>query len=271
MIGALRVRHREFLLERRRRNHGRAQQLADFDRGKAHAAARTVDQEHLARLKFSAIDQRVIRRAVRGEESRRLGLVEIGRQWRELGWRRDDFLGIGAIAHPYDHAIAKLDASNTIGDFRDGARRLHTRRERQVRLELILAGDHEDVGKVDPGGADRDSDLALRQLSRSERFKPQPLGRTKFAADNLFRHYAALAFRRVKASRSSGRRSLPKYMSVLSRKIVGEPNPPRAITSSVFALSASLIDCWPILAKNCCGSMPQRLQTSVKTASCEIS
>jgi aspartyl-tRNA(Asn)/glutamyl-tRNA(Gln) amidotransferase subunit A len=55
--------------------------------------------------------------------------------------------------------------------------------------------------------------------------------------------YAALAFRLANASRISGRRSLPKYMSVLSRKIVGEPNPPRAITSSVLALSASLIDC----------------------------
>jgi hypothetical protein len=30
---------------------------------------------------------------------------------------------------------------------------------------------------------------------------------------------------------------LPKYMSVLSMKMVGDPKPPRAITSSVLALS----------------------------------
>ncbi len=39
------------------------------------------------------------------------------------------------------------------------------------------------------------------------------------------------------ASAIRGRRSLPKYMSVRFTKMVGEPKPPRAITSSVFSRS----------------------------------
>src|SRR6266403_1220066 len=62
-------------------------------------------------------------------------------------------------------------------------------------------------------------------------------GAWKLNAAARFQHQAALAFRRSKASRINGKRSLPKYMSVLSTKMVGVPKPPRAITSSVLALS----------------------------------
>ena len=98
---------------------------------------------------------------------------------------------------------------------------------------------HQYVGKVDPGGLNGDAHLALRQWRGRKRFETQALGRAEFAADDGFRHQAALdaGLRRCSASRISGIRSLPKYMSVLSTKMVGEPNPPRAITSSVLALS----------------------------------
>ena len=88
-----------------------------------------------------------------------------------------------------------------------------------------------------PGGMNGDAHLARRQRRGRKAFQTQFLRRTEFAADDGFRHHAALALRRCSASRTSGNRSLPKYMSVLSMKIVGEPNPPRAITSSVLALS----------------------------------
>ncbi len=39
---------------------------------------------------------------------------------------------------------------------------------------------------------------------------------------------------------TNGRRSLPKYMSSPLMKIVGEPKPPRAMSSSVFWRSKSL-------------------------------
>ena len=95
-----------------------------------------------------------------------------------------------------------------------------------------------------------DTHLSRRERRGGKSFQTQALGRAEFAADDGFRHQAALALRRCSASRISGIRSLPKYMSVLSTKMVGEPKPPRAITSSVLALSWSLIACSPMPAKN---------------------
>src|SRR5882672_3039560 len=228
-------------------------------------------QKHLARAELPTIDQSMIGGAVGGEKGRALRVVEIRRQRRQL--RRGDhgLIGIGAVAHLDDDAIADRDVGRRSVDFHDVASSLHARRERQLRLELILTGRHQNVWEVDAGRADRDPHLPGRERLRRERFQAQALGRTKLVADDRLRHQAALALRRASASRTSSRRSLPKYMSVLSMKMVGEPKPPRAITSSVLALSRSLIACWPMPARNVCGSTPTRLQTSVSTASCEMS
>src|SRR5262249_10595303 len=157
--------------------------------------------------------------------------------------------------------VADRNAVRAI-DLDDVARRFHARRERQIRLELILAGRHQHIREIDSRRTDRDPHLPRRQRRRVETFQPQAAGRPELTADDLARHQAARSLRRASASRSSGRRSLPKYMSVLSRKMVGEPKPPRAITSSVLALSWSLIGCWPMPAKKTCASTPVRLQTS---------
>src|SRR5699024_1414284 len=133
----------------------------------------------------------------------------------------------------------------------------------QWRLELVFARRHQDVRKIDPGSLDRNADLARRQRRRVKGFQAQAFGRTEIAADDGLRHQAAFPWSRSTASRISGIRSLPKYMSVLSTKMVGEPKPPRAITSSVLALSWSLIACSPMAAKNLTWSTPTLLQTSV--------
>ena len=184
-----------------------------------------------------------------GQERRALGIVERRRQFYELRRRGDGFIGIGAVPHLDDHAIADSDALGRV-DLDDIAGGFHARRKRQRRLELVLARRHQDVGEIDPGGADGDAHLPGRQGCCVKRFQAQALGRAEFAADDGLRHQAARAFRRSSASRISGIRSLPKYMSVLPTKIVGEPKPPRAITSSVLALSWSLIACWPMPSKN---------------------
>src|SRR5207245_5685876 len=132
-------------------------------------------------------------------------------------------------------------------------------------------GRHQDVGKVDPGSMHGDAHLAWCKLRRRKRFQTQPLGRPEFAADDRPRHQAALAVCRCSASRIKGSRSLPKYISVLSTKMVGEPKPPRATASSVLALSWSLIACSEMPAKNFCSSTPTLLQISAITASCELS
>src|SRR5262245_29724115 len=175
------------------------------------------------------------------------------------------------MPHLDDHLIADSCAAGGRVDLDHIAGRLHARRERQRRLELVLAGGHQHIGEIKARGADSDANLARLQRHGRHLFQPQGFGRTELAADDDLRHQAALAFCRCNASRISGRRSLPKYMSVLSTKMVGEPKPPRAITSSVLTLSWSLIAWSAIPAKNFAGSMPTLLQMSDSTASCEMS
>ena len=110
MIGAPRLRDRQFLLARGGRDHGRAQHLAHLDRGEANAAAGAVHQQHLAGLNAAAIDQRVIGGAVAGQKRRALGIVEGRRQRRQLRRRHDGLIGIGAVPHLDDHPVADRDA-----------------------------------------------------------------------------------------------------------------------------------------------------------------
>src|SRR5262245_12191772 len=175
------------------------------------------------------------------------------------------------MAHLDDDLVADGDALRGVIHFNDIACRFHTGCKRQWRLELVLAGGHQHIGEIEPGGADGDAHLARLQRRGRHLFQPQGFGRAELAADDDPRHQAALAFWRCNASRISGRRSLPKYMSVLSMKMVGEPKPPRAITSSVLTLSWSLIAWSAIPARNFAGSMPTLLQMSDSTASCEMS
>ncbi len=172
-----------------------------------------------------------------GEKRRALGIVEGRWQRRELRRRHHGLVGIGSVPHLDNHPVADRNAISGAIDLDDLTGGFHPGRERQRRLELILAGGHQNIGKVDPGGMNGDARLPRRQRRGGKCFQAQALGRAEFAADDGPRHQAALALRRCSASRTSGIRSLPKYMSVLSTKMVGDPNPPRAITSSVLALS----------------------------------
>jgi hypothetical protein len=116
-------------------------------------------QQHFTRFDLAAIDQRVMRGAVGGEKRRPLGIVECRRQRSELRRRHHDLVGIAAMAQLDDDAITDRDARHIAGDFADVAGRFHARRERQFGLELIFAGRHQDIRKIDPGGAHGNADL----------------------------------------------------------------------------------------------------------------
>jgi hypothetical protein len=62
----------------------------------------------------------------------------------------------------HDHAIADGHIGRIL-HLDDVAGRLHAWRERQLRLELIFAGRHQDIGKIDPGCADGNADLPWRE------------------------------------------------------------------------------------------------------------
>src|SRR4051794_32655554 len=271
MIGAACLGDGQLLVARGGRDHGRAQHLPDLNGGESDAAASAMHQQHLAGFDPAAIDQCMIGGAVAGEIGRSFRIVERRGHRRELRGRHHRFVGEGAMTHLHDDLVAHGNASRLRVHFGHVAGSFHARRERQLRLELIFAGRHQHVRKIETGGADRDAHLTRLQGPRWKLFQPQRLGCAERAADDSAHHQAALALRRLSAWRISGRRSLPKYMSVLSTKIVGEPKPPRATTSSVLALSWSLIPCSEMPAKNFCSSMPAFLQISASTESCEMS
>ena len=202
MIGALRLGDRELVVAGCGRDHGGAEHLADLDGGKPNAAAGAVHQQHFAGLKLAAIDQRVIGRAVAGQKRRALGVVEGRRQRHQLRRRGDGLVAIGAVPHLDDHPVADRDALGRV-DLDDIAGGLHARRERQRRLELIFAGRHQHVRKIDPGGANGDAHLARRQRRDGKGFQAQALGRAELAADDGFRHQAAFSLQAQHALRGS--------------------------------------------------------------------
>ena len=115
--------------------------------------------------------------AMAGQERRPLGVIECRRQAHELRGRGDGFIAISAVPHLDDHLVADRDALGRI-DLDDFAGGLDARRERQRRLKLILACCHQDIGKIDPGGADGDAHLPGGQRRGVERFQAQAFGRT---------------------------------------------------------------------------------------------
>src|SRR4029077_5813389 len=108
------------------------------------------------------------------------------------------------MAHFDDDAIADfciLEAPCDLDHFACG---FDARRERQFRLELVFTSHHQDVGKVDAGGATPHANLTWLKRPGAKAFQTQAFGRAKLATDDSLHHQAALAFPRAKASRISG-------------------------------------------------------------------
>ena len=132
MIGALRLRHRELFLD-----DAAAITVAPSSLPISTAASPTPPPAPCTSstspgVRLAAIDQRVIGGAVGGEERRALGIVERPWQRHELRRRNHRLIGIGAVPHLDDDAVADRDASRAFRDLGHLARRFHARRERQL-------------------------------------------------------------------------------------------------------------------------------------------
>jgi hypothetical protein len=75
------------------------------------------------------------------------------------------------VPHLDNHPVADRDAFGRAIDLDHVARRFHAGREWQWRLELIFAGRHQNVRKIDPGGLDSDPHSPLRQRRRGNGFQ----------------------------------------------------------------------------------------------------
>ena len=184
MIGAPRLRDRELLFGRRRRDHGGAEHLAHLDRGQADAAAGAVHQQHFARLEPAAIDQRMIGGAVAGQKRRALGVVEGRWQRRQLRRRHHGLIGVAAVPHLDDHAVADRDTIGLVDTSTTSPAASIPGVNGSRRLELVLAGRHQHVGKIDarrPGSATR---TCPAPAAPRQSFPAQAFGRAEFAADD---------------------------------------------------------------------------------------
>src|SRR6185312_8826261 len=149
VIGAAALGDEQLLRRRGGGDDLRPLELADLDRGEADAAGGAVDEQRLAALKLSALNEGVIGGQRRDGEARALGEAEAARQRQQPRRRQDDLLGIAAGALTRDHGIADADAGDARRDRGDDASAFDAGNERQRRLELVFAEDRQRVREID--------------------------------------------------------------------------------------------------------------------------
>lgn len=92
-------------------------------------------------------------------------------------------LGVAAEDAQADDPIADGEARDPIADRRDDAGDLAARGEGRLGLKLILAGDDQRVGEVDPAGFDLDEHLLGAGLGLVDVLVGQDLGSTELLGD----------------------------------------------------------------------------------------
>ena len=148
---------------------------------------------------MAAMGQREMRGAVGnrkgggGDEIHRVG------DRHHRGGVEHDFLGIAAaVAQHREHPLPGLQAVDRAAGLDDLAGGFEPRGERERRLHLIGAADHQAVGEVDAGGAHPDAHLVRLEARALDLFEPQHIGSAPFAAtDRLHLALLALATARI--------------------------------------------------------------------------
>ena len=134
-----------------------------------------------------AMRQREMRGAI-GDRERRGGDVihRLRDRHDDVGIDRD-LLGIAAAeAQHGERALPDPQVCDFRADLDDLAGGFETRGEREFRPHLVLAGDHQRVGEIDPAGMDPDARFVRAQRSARDLLDPQALGPAPFSAQNRF-------------------------------------------------------------------------------------
>ncbi len=141
-------------------DHGASHRAGDLYAGETEAPRGPGDQNALARLDLGAIAQGEPRGRVGQAHRRALGMIHRGGHDEALRLRHYRELSVGAPFDQRHDAVAGLAGRHAAAHRAHYAGELLARRERSRRQDLVLALDHEDVGKVEAGGVHLDQHLA---------------------------------------------------------------------------------------------------------------
>ena len=160
LVGAMLTGKRELVVARCAGDHARAHELAELDGSEPHAARGAEHGERLARLQVRAVLERVVAGSV--GDGQRGGAIEVelgGDLAERVGRDRDAFARRAEIGIAH-HAVAGRQAGHAGADAFHHARKLASRRERERRLDLVFAGDHQRIEEIQPDRGNLGDDLA---------------------------------------------------------------------------------------------------------------
>jgi hypothetical protein len=153
VVGADAARHRELGLAAGGGDHGGAHGLGQFDRGRADAARRAQHQHRLPGRELRALPERVVAGEVRQAHATGRGEVERGRHREQALLAHRGAPGRAVAAGIGDHAVAGLEARHALADRSHHTGQFQPGNERQRRAFLVQAAQHQQVGKIERGGA----------------------------------------------------------------------------------------------------------------------
>jgi hypothetical protein len=183
VAGAVRGGDGELLRRRGDRGHRGAEQRAELDRRKAHAASGAEHDQLLSRLKAGDRAQDVVRGAVRHAEGGGQADVDAARDATDRLGGDDRLLGEGADEHRCGDDVADHDVAHALPELFDDACELAPRDERRGRRHLVLVRDDEDVGEVQRRGDHPHAHLARARHGLRHVLHADGLGRPIAAAD----------------------------------------------------------------------------------------
>ena len=186
LVGAALAAEGELVVGRRAGDHARAHQLADLDRRESGAAGGAEHRERLAGFEPGAVLQRMQRGAVDHREAG--GAVEVervGNLHHALRARSRSSRAPRRSRHSRargrrrEARHARADALHHAGEFGG-------RRERERRLDLVLAGDDQRVEEIERRGLHRDDDLAGARRGIGQVLEFEIVGAAEAGAEDGF-------------------------------------------------------------------------------------